>query len=318
MTATAKGRTAALLVALTALVIVGAYLRSGSGAVVGQAVLTGILSGGVYGLIAIGLTVIFGVLDIVNFAHGAFLMVAMFVTYSLISDRGINPYVALVIAVPALLVLGGVVQFGLLNSSMGRPLENQLLITLGVALLLTNLALLVYGGDPRAVTLSEDPRLQIFGAVANLSRVLAFVGALVLGGALYLLLNRTRIGTAIRAVAANREGAALVGIDVRKIYVATFALGTACAGAAGMLVSPFTTITPSVGDQYTIIAFVVVVMGSKGHVIGALISGLIVGLVEQLGGVLLPGQSSLLGVFVVFVLVLFFKPQGLFGRAVTA
>jgi branched-chain amino acid transport system permease protein len=313
-----RARTAVLLLALVVAVVIVGYLRAGSGTVVMQAVVTGILSGGIYGLVAMGLTLIFGVLDIVNFAHGAFLMVAMFVTYSVVHGGGVNPYVALVVAIAALLVLGGVVQVGLLNRTMGKPLENQLLITLGVSLLLTNLALLIYGGDPHSVSIGRDPGIHILGAVANLSRVLAFAGALLLAAALFLVLNRTRLGSAIRAVASNHEGAALVGIDVRKVHVATFAIGTACAGAAGMLVAPFTTVTPSAGDQYTIIAFVVVVMGSKGNALGALVSGLIVGLVEQFGGILLPGQSPLLAVFVVFVLVLFFRPQGLFGRAVRA
>lgn len=315
MNALAKGRTAAVVVALGVLVVIGGYLRAGSGAVVMQAVITGILTGGIYGLVAMGLTLIFGVLDIVNFAHGTFLMVAMFVTYSFVHATGANPYLAIVVAVLVLLLLGGLVQVGLLNRTMGRPLENQLLITLGVSLLLSNLALLVYGGDPHSVGLPDDRRIKIFSAVTNLSRVVAFAAAIVLALVLFFLLRRTRLGAAIRAVAANREGAALVGIDVRRVYIATFAIGTACAGAAGMLVSPFTVITPSAGDQYTIMAFVVVVMGSMGNTVGALISGLVVGLVEQLGGVLLPGQSPLLAVFIVFVLVLFFRPQGLFGRA---
>lgn len=309
-----RTRTAAVVVLVGVAVLVGAYLRAGSGAVVGQALLTGILTGGVYGLVAMGLTLIFGVLDIVNFAHGAFLMVAMFVTYGFAQSAGLNPYVVLVPAILLLMVLGGIVQFGLLNSSMGKPLENQLLITLGVSLLLTNVALLVYGGNPRSVPVPGDVTLNILGAVTNLSRMLAFAGAIVLAAIVYFVLNRTSFGTAIRAVAANRQGAALVGIDVRKVYVATFALGTACAGAAGMLVAPFTTITPNAGDQFTIIAFVVAVMGSQGNVIGAVVSGLLIGLVEQFGGVLLPGQSPLLAVFAVFVLVLFLKPQGLFGR----
>jgi branched-chain amino acid transport system permease protein len=318
VTAFMRGRTAAVVLVLGVAVVLGGYFRAGSGTVVTQAVVTGILTGGIYGLVAMGLTLIFGVLDIVNFAHGSFLMVAMFVTYSFVAHTGTNPYVALLVAIVALLVLGGIVQGGLLNRTMGRPLENQLLITLGVSLLLTNIALLVYGGDPHSVGLPDDRRIPIFNAVTNLSRVLAFAGAIVLALVLFLVLGRTRLGAAIRAVAANSEGAALVGIDVRKVYVATFAIGTACAGAAGMLVAPFTTITPNSGDQYTIIAFVVVIMGSKGNALGALVSGLIIGLVEQFGGVLLPGQSPLLAVFVVFILVLLFRPQGLFGRAATS
>lgn len=314
----ARSRTTAVVLLVAAAIVVAGYVRSGSGVVVSQAVVTGILSGGIYGLVAMGLTLIFGVLDIVNFAHGAFLTVGMFATYSLVSTTGVNPYLALPVAIVILLVLGAFVQGSMLNWTMGRPLENQLLITLGVSLLITNLALLIYGGDPHGVSIGNDQRIKIFSAVATLSRVLAFAGALIMAAVLFFVLNRTRLGSAIRAVAANREGAALIGIDVRKVYIATFAIGTACAGAAGMLIAPFTTITPTAGDSYTIIAFVVVVMGSKGNALGALVSGLIVGLVEQFGGVLLPGQSPLLAVFAVFVLVLFLRPQGLFGQVVRA
>jgi branched-chain amino acid transport system permease protein len=158
-----------------------------------------------------------------------------------------------------------------------------------------------------------DSGVHLLGAVASRSRLVAFAGALVLAGALWALLRKTRLGRAIRAVAASRQGAGLVGIDVRRIYVLTFGLGTACAGAAGMLIAPFTTITPTSGDQFTILAFVIVVMGGLGNVLGALVSGIIVGLVEQLGGVVLSGQSPLLGVFAVFLLVLAVRPQGLFG-----
>lgn len=302
--------TAALLVVALAL----AWVRTdGSTVVVTQAVITGLLLGGVYGLVAMGLTLIFGVLDIVNFAHGALMTVAMYATFVLASESGIDPYLTLLVSVPLLLLLGVVLQGGLLNRAMGQALENQLLLTLGIALLVENALLLAFSGDPKGVRVAYDRPMQILGAVADLSRILAFVGALLLAGLLFFVLQRTRLGTSIRAVAANPEGAQLVGIDVRRVYMLTFAVGTACAGAAGTLVVPFITLEPTTGELFNIIAFVVVVLGGMGKVLGALLGGLLIGLVEQLGGLYLPGQSPLLGVFVVFVLVLFLRPQGLFG-----
>lgn len=304
---------------IVAIVIVAAialaYVRSGSTVVVSQAVVTGLLIGGVYGLVAMGLTLIFGVLDIVNFAHGAFLALALFVTFWLVKSLRIHPYTALAISIPLMFGIGYVVQRGVLAGAIGKPLENQLLITLGISLVIENALLLFFGGNPRSVPLPGDRAIHLLGAVADLSRVLAFVGALLLAGVLYLLLQRTRLGTAIRAVATNDVGAQLVGIDTRFIYAVTFAIGTACAGAAGTLVAPLVTIEPTTGDLFNIIAFVVVVLGGMGNVVGALIGGLIIGMAEQLGGLYLPGQSPLLSVFIVFVLVLFVRPQGLFGRS---
>jgi branched-chain amino acid transport system permease protein len=270
--------------------------------------------GGVYGLVAMGLTLIFGVLDIVNFAHGAFLAVALYITVVMVERLGVHPYLALLVAVPLMFLLGAAVQRGILAGAIGKPLENQLLITLGIALLIDNSLLLFFGPNPRSVRLPGDRGVEILGAVVTLSRLLAFGVSLVLAALLYLLLQRTRLGTAIRAVAANDSGAQMVGIDTRRIYMITFAIGTACAGAAGVLVSPLVTIEPTTGELFNIIAFVVVVLGGMGNVVGAVVGGLIIGLTEQLGALYLPGQSPLLSVFIVFVLVLFLRPQGLFGR----
>jgi branched-chain amino acid transport system permease protein len=291
-----------------------AYWRTGNGVVVTQAVLTGLMIGGVYGLVAMGLTLIFGVLDIVNFAHGAFLAVALYITVEMVGRLGVHPYLALLVSVPLMFLLGAAVQAGILAGAIGKPLENQLLITLGIALLIDNGLLLFFGPNPQSVRLPGDRGVEVFGAVVTLSRLLAFAVALVLAGLLYLLLQRTRLGTAIRAVAANDSGAQMVGIDTRRIYMATFAIGTACAGAAGVLVAPLVTIEPTTGELFNIIAFVVVVLGGMGNVVGAVVGGLIIGLTEQLGALYLPGQSPLLSVFIVFVLVLFLRPQGLFGR----
>jgi branched-chain amino acid transport system permease protein len=307
-----------LPVVVTVALVVGAvalaYVRSGSGVVVTQAVLAGVLIGGIYGLLAMGLSLIFGVLDIVNFAHGAFLTVALFLTVWLV-QLGMHPYLALAVTVPAMFLVGMAVQRGILSGAMGKPLQNQLLITLGIALVIENALLMFFSANPRSVALPGDRGVHMLGAVAELSNIFAFVGSLLLAGGLFLLLQRTRLGTAIRAVAANDVGAQMVGIDVRRIYALTFAIGTACAGAAGTLVAPLVTIEPTTGSLFNILAFVIVVLGSMGNVVGALVGGVIIGLTEQLGTLLMPGQSPQLGVFIVFVLVLFLRPQGLFGRS---
>ena len=306
---------AAVIGGTVAVAIAVALVQSGSGLVVWQSVVTGLLMGGLYGLIAMGLTLIFGVLDIVNFAHGALLAIAMFIAFGVVQATGLHPYLTLIIAVPALFLLGAAVHRTLLTGAGGASLENQLLITLGLALLLENGLLMLFGAEPKNVALPGDFQFDLLGAVVAGGRLYAFAGALLIGAALFWLLRRTRFGTAIRAVAANGQGAELVGVNVRRVHTVTFGIGTACAGAAAVLAAPLVTVTPTLGEQFNITAFVVVVLGGMGNVAGALVGGLLIGLVEQLTTIYMDGQSSLLGVFIVFVLVLFLRPQGLFGRA---
>ena len=301
-------------IAIAAVVFFLAYLRTGgSGLILTQALVTGLLAGGVYGLVALGLTLIFGVLHIINFATGAFVTLGMYVTYVLSSNFGWNPYLTLIVSVPSLLLLGIVIQKFIINRAMGESHANTLLLTLGIGLLIENTLLLIFSGNPQSVRTSQDRVFNVFGAVATQSRVIAFFGAMILALALYIMLQRTPIGTAIRAVASNPTGARLVGINTKRIYIITFALGIACAGAAGTMVSPIVSITPVAGEVFNITAFVIVVLGGLGKVLGALFGGLIVGLAEQFGGILFPDQSNLLGVFIVFVLILFLRPQGLFS-----
>lgn len=292
-----------------------AWMVSGSTTVLMQALTTGFLTGGIYSLIAMGLTLVYGVLHIINFANGAMVALAMYITYAVVSGLGIHPYMALLITVPVMFIIGALLQTTLLNPIMRAPIHTQLLITIGVALAIENILLLVFGPNPLSVRLPGNQGIHFLGATVELSRIYAFIGALVLVAALWVLLRKTRIGTAIRSVAANPEGARLIGINVKRIYVLTFGLGAAAAGAAGTFVATFTTIEPTAGAVFNLTAFVVVVLGGMGNVPGALVGGLIVGLTEQLGGLILPGQSPLLAVFVVFLVVLFAKPQGIFGRA---
>jgi branched-chain amino acid transport system permease protein len=314
------GRRSALLLTAVVLALVVAalalvYAAGGrSHQLVTQAIVTGILLGGVYGLVSMGLTLIFGVLGIVNFAQGTLLTLAMYVAYVLVSSAGLDVYVATLIAIPALFGTGYVIQSTMLNRLMGAgETEGQLLVTLGLALLIANLLLLGFGGEPKSVSAPFEGNLHVFGAVAPIPRVIAFLGAVLLAVGLTAILRRTRLGLSIRSVAASAQGAQLVGVNVRSVYALTFGLGTACVGAAGGLVLPFLTLTPSAGEQFTILAFVIVVLGGLGSIGGALVGGLVIGLVQTVGGLYFPGTGATLLVFVVFVVVLFFRPQGLFG-----
>lgn len=293
--------------------------------VLAQAIITGLLLGGVYSLVAMGLTLIFGVLDILNFAHGALMGLAMYASFVLVSNVGFNPYLAMLISIPLLFLIGAVLQRLLFDHVMDQPHENQLLLTFGLALLIVNALLLFFSATPKNVAfpyadtgiplgvITVEGPIRMFGALVDLPRLIAFFGSLLLAGLLYLLLQKTKLGTAIRAVAENSEGAAMVGINVRQIYMITFGLGTACVGAAGALVLPFISLQPTTGEQFTIIAFVVVVLGGLGNVVGALIGGLLIGLVQEVGGAVFPGVQPLLFVFIVFVVMLLFRPQGIMG-----
>lgn len=306
------GVVAAVLVAIVLVYAVGQR----SDELVTQSVVTGLLLGGVYALVSVGLTLIFGVLGIVNFAQGAMLTMAMYLVYELTTSGGIPVYVATLLAVPVMFLFGVVVQATLLNKlTLAGSHEGPLLVTLGLSLLIINVLLMVFGGRPLRVPGSVDGSLEVFGAVASYERLIAFGGALLVAAALLLFLRRTSFGMSIRAVSANAEGAALVGVDVRRIYALTFGIGAACVAVAGGLMAPFLSLTPTVGEQFTILAFVIVVLGGLGSVTGALLGGLVIGLVQTVGALYFPGTGSLILVFAVFVLVLFFRPQGIVGAA---
>ncbi|MEQ7849262.1 branched-chain amino acid ABC transporter permease [Nocardioides kribbensis] len=301
---------AAVVVALALVYTVG-QRETG---LVTQSVATGLLLGGVYALVSVGLTLIFGVLGIVNFAQGAMLTMAMFLVYEMSTSGGIPVYVATLLAVPVMFLFGVLVQATLLNKlTMAGNEEGPLLITLGLSLLIVNVLLMIFGGRPLRVPGSVSGRVEILDAIMSYERLIAFGGALLVAGALTLLLRGTSFGLSIRAVSANTQGASLVGVDVSRVYALTFGIGSACVAVAGGLMAPFLSLTPSVGEQFTILAFVIVVLGGLGNVAGAVVGGLIIGLVQTVGALYLPGTGSLILVFGVFVLVLFFRPQGIFG-----
>ncbi len=297
-----------------------------NGVVLRQAMVTGLLIGGVYGLVAMGLTLIFGVLDIINFAHGALLTVGMYLTFVLFDRFAVDPYAAILVTVPVLFVIGVVVQRLIIHPARNAPTHNQLLLTLGLALFIENLLLVIFTGTPRSIRLSYgrgptdlglvtlDFPLRIAGTTITLDKLAAFIFALLLTGLLFLLLQRTDLGKSIRATAQDKEGARLVGINIARVNLVTFGLGTACVGAAASLVLPFLAVDPTAGETFNITAFVIVVLGGLGSVPGALLGGLLVGLTQELGVVFLPSSTKLIGVFVIFILVLMFRPQGLLGR----
>lgn len=297
-----------------------------NGVVLRQAAVTGVLIGGVFGLVAMGLTLIFGVLDIINFAHGALLTVGMYITFILYDRYGVDPYLAVLVTAPALFVIGAIIYRLIIHPARNAPAYNQLLLTLGLALFIENLMLVFFTATPRSIRLPYgrgltqigpiiiDFPIRIAGTTITLTKLAAFAFALLLTGLLYLLLQRTDLGKAIRATAQNKEGARLVGINIDMINMVTFGIGTACVGAAAAIVLPFLSVDPQIGNAFNITAFVIVVLGGMGSVPGALLGGLIIGLTQEFGVVFAPSSTKLLGVFVVFILVLLFRPQGLLGK----
>jgi len=278
------------------------------------AAINGLLMGGIYTLVASGLTLIYGVLHIINFAHGSMLMLAMFGVYFLLTKAGVDPYLALLIMVPAMYLLGFVLYKHMIGKlSLGRD-ENILLITLGLSILIENLALLFFKGDSRTISLAySDKMIELGPLLLGVPKVVSFVAAMVLCSLLGLFITRTDTGKAIRAVAKERMGARLVGIDVDRIFAISFGIGLATLGAAACLLMPIFYVSPSSGHVFVIVAFTVVVLGGMGSFLGAVIGGLIVGLTESFGGLFLGESLGQIGISLIFILILLFRPSGLFG-----
>lgn len=281
-----------------------------------QAIATGILLGGVYALVSVGLTLIFGVLGIVNFAQGSMLTLSMYIVLTMVQSTGMPVYLATLVAVPLMFGFGVLVQVTLLNKlTLSGSHEGPLLMTLGLSLLIVNVLLMVFSGRPKSVGSAADGSMRVLDALISYERLIAFLGAVAVTVALTVMLRRTSFGLSIRAVASNPGGAALVGVNVGRVYALTFGIGAACVAVAGGLMSPLVSITPTVGEEFTIIAFVIVVLGGLGNVLGAMVGGILIGLVQTVGSLYLPGTGSLILVFGVFVLTLFLRPQGIFGGA---
>jgi len=278
------------------------------------AVLNGLTTGAVYALIALGLTLIYGVLHIINFAHGAALMLALYGVFWLYQGWHVDPYAALPLMMLGMFAFGYLLQRVIINRASHGKDENILLVTLGLSVVMENLALLFFQSDTRTIdTAYTLQTLQIGPAFIALPKIIAFAGTMVLCMVLLWLMKRTDLGRSIRAVAREKQGARLMGIDVDHIYAMSFGIGLACLGAAACFLLPAYYVNPQVGDGFVLIAFTIVVLGGMGSFVGALVGGLLIGVVESLGGLLLGESLGQIGIFVIFIAVLLFRPQGLFG-----
>ncbi len=281
-------------------------------AMIGQVVISGILAGALYAMVALGLALIFGVMRVINIAHGPLLMLGAYGTYFFWQTTGLNPYLSLPFTMAGLFVVGVVLQRALVFRVVDAPELSSLLLTFGVSIALVNVAQLLFTSDLRAVEfLTAAYRVGPF-AVSK-SRLIAFVVAALITTAAFLFLQRTRLGKAIRATSQSREVALVCGIDVQRIHLLTFGLASALAAAGGSLIAMIVAIQPEMGQVWTFKSFLVIVLGGAGNYPGALLGGLLLGLVEQLASLFLTTQLSEAVAYVLLVLVLLVRPTGLLG-----
>ena len=279
-----------------------------------QLIIQGILLGGIYGLIALGLSLIFGVMGVINFAHGQMMVMAMYVSYWIFVLLGIDPYLSLVIVAAVIFALGYLIQASVVNRILDYPEAMQVLPLVSMGLILENLALLFWGPDHRSPqTALSLETLWIGPIMIDVSRLIAFVLAIFITILIFIFLKKTSLGKSIRAASDNRTGAILVGINVDRINNASFALGAATTAAAGVLLLPLMPISPHMGHDFTLTAFIVVILGGMGNLIGALIGGLILGVAESVSTLFLPATLKQVVSFSILIIIMLFRPQGLFG-----
>ena len=264
---------------------------------------------------AVGLTLIFGVMRVVNFAHGDMMVWGMYLAFVLATQAGLDPYLSFALCAAALFLLGVAVQRGLVDRIVDAPHEMQILLMLGVALVLENLALAVFGPEPARIR-SALARLtwEVGPLYVDVARLVTFAVAILLTLALWLFLFRTELGRLIRASADNPYGARVIGADVRRIYAAAFGIGAACVGAAGALVAPILPFQPTTGLSLSVTSFNIVIIGGMGSLVGAFMGGLLVSVAESLGAVFLRPSLKELFSFGLLILILLLRPAGLFGR----
>jgi len=276
----------------------------------------GLLTGGVFGLVAIGLTLIFGVMNVVNFAHGQFLMAGMMLTVALVTRSGIDPYLAAAALLPAMVLLGLLTYLIVIRPTIGQTLFVQVVATLGLVLLLQNLALILFGANVRVITnqVASAP-VQLLGVTVQRGELIAFGAALALTGGLHLFLIHSTYGRAIRAVADDTLAARLIGLNVNRAYAAVFVIGIVFAMLSGALIAAQVPVSPYSGSDYGLISFVVVVLGGFGSVLGAMLGGLLIGVVQVATAFLVGPQWTEFALFLIFVVVLLVRPTGLLGTA---
>ena len=276
--------------------------------------MNGLLMGAVYGLVALGLTLVYGVLHIINFAHGALLTLAMYAAFMAHGAFGLDPYAAMVPLAGLFFVLGYLVQRLVIGPASRGDDSNMLLVTLGLSIIIENAMLAIFRSDTMTIRLPYAMSMVELGDVLlSLPRLIGFGVTLLVALLLFVLMTRTDTGRAIRAVAKERTGAALVGIDVAHIYAVTFGIGTACLAVAACLLLPSFYVSPRVGNAFVLVAFTIVVLGGMGSVTGALLGGLFIGVVESLSGLYFGDSLGQIGIFLIFILVLLLRPTGLFG-----
>lgn len=279
-----------------------------------QALVTGILLGGVYSLISVGLTLTFGVMRIINFAHGEFLMVAMYGTFFFSQYFSAEPYVAVLVVLPVLFLFGVIVFQVFVRPILGAEPLNQMLLLVGLSMILQNGALALFSADTRTVRSSLSmSKFELGEVIVGVPNLIAFVVAIAITLGLYWALKYTELGRRIRAAAADREAAALMGINVNRINLIAFGIGAACLGIAGPIMTPVFYVVPNIGTFFILMAFVIVVLGGIGNFMGAMLAAFVVAIAESLGALFMPGSTAPVLPFLLFILVLLFRPQGLFA-----
>jgi branched-chain amino acid transport system permease protein len=279
------------------------------------ALIYGILTGGVYALIAVGLSLYFGLMGIVNFAHGSIVMLGMYATYYSFTLLGFHPYLSMVLVIPLFFLLGMALETGLFRFLYGAPHNNQFLLTCGLMIVINNIALTAFSANTRTLQIPFlESGFSLGGIVISYGRLLAFLVGVVFYLLLTLFLRKTMIGKAIRASAQNRDGAKLCGINVSKIFTYTFGVGIMLAGLAGLLILPFSGTYPDVGDTFILTAFIIIVLGGMGKISAAFWASLIIGVAEAMGSTFMSSGVKYLFPFILFIVVLLFRPTGLFVR----
>ena len=286
-----------------------------SSALILQAIVSGLLLGGVYSLICVGLTLTFGVMRIINFAHGEFLMVAMYATYFFAVGFKTESYVAIIVVLPGLFLFGVLVFHFLIRPIQSRDPLNQMLLLVGLSLVLQNGALALFSPDTRALQSSLlYSKVELGDVIIGMPMLIAFAVSILITLALYWQLRFTELGRMIRAAASDRGAAELMGINVNRVNTVAFGIGIGCLGIAAPLMMPVYYVVPDIGTFFILIAFVVVVLGELGNFVGAMLASFLVAVALSIGALFMPGSTAPVLPFLLFVLVLLFKPEGLFGR----
>jgi branched-chain amino acid transport system permease protein len=284
--------------------------------IVAQAVINGLLIGGIYALVSIGVTLIFGVVKIVNFAQGEFVMIGMYISFFLATQLGIDPIVSLLVSMPALFLVGVLIQHFLIRRVLGLNDMPQIFLTFALSLLIVNVSLMVFTANYRTLhTAYSDEALHLGGLYVPVAKLIAFVVAMILSGLLWAFLHGTDLGKAMRAASQNREVAQLMGINPNRVFAVALGIALALAGAAGSLLMAFYPAYPMVGQVFVLMAFVAVVLGTLGNVIGALVASLLMGIAESLGIQFIGADSGLIVVFVLLLATLALRPSGLASHA---